>query len=115
MPKICIIEISIIHRLLHRLALRNDSHCEPLKRRGNLTLIKNFKFIKRGKMKLIINGETKEFNENSTILQVLENLDLIDKVMAAAVNMDIVKQGNWATYTLKEMDKLELLDFVGGG
>lgn len=66
-------------------------------------------------MKLIINGETKEFSENITVLQVLEKLDLTGKVMAAAVNMEIVKQGNWATYTLKEMDKLELLDFVGGG
>lgn len=66
-------------------------------------------------MKLIINGETKEFNENITLEHLLEELGLTGKVMAAAVNMEIVKQGNWATYTLKEMDKLELLDFVGGG
>ena len=35
--------------------------------------------------------------------------------MAAAVNMDIVKQNDWKSYMLKDGDKLELLDFVGGG
>ncbi len=66
-------------------------------------------------MKLIINGEIKEFSENITLEKVLKELGLTDKVMAAAVNMEIVKQNRWGTYTLKDMDKLELLDFVGGG
>jgi hypothetical protein len=29
--------------------------------------------------------------------------------------MQIVKQDNWDNYILKDGDKLELLDFVGGG
>jgi len=66
-------------------------------------------------MKLIINGHEKEFDENITLLQVLEKLDLVGKVMAAAVNMEIVKQDTWQSYVLKDGDKLELLDFVGGG
>lgn len=66
-------------------------------------------------MKLIINGNEKEFSENITLEKVLKELGLTDKVMAAAVNMEIVKQNCWGTYTLKDMDKLELLDFVGGG
>lgn len=66
-------------------------------------------------MKLIINGETKEFSENITLEKVLEKLGLTGKVMAAAVNMEIVKQNEWSTHILKDMDKLELLDFVGGG
>ncbi|MDP2894359.1 MAG: sulfur carrier protein ThiS [Sulfurimonas sp.] len=66
-------------------------------------------------MKLIINGETKEFNKDITLADMLQKLDLTSKVMAAAVNMEIVKQGSWADYKLKDMDKVELLDFVGGG
>jgi len=66
-------------------------------------------------MKLIVNGHEKEFDENTTLLQVLEKLDLVGKVMAAAVNMEIVKQDTWQSHVLKEGDKLELLDFVGGG
>ena len=66
-------------------------------------------------MKLIINGKTKEFNKDITLADMLQKLNLTSKVMAAAVNMEIVKQGSWADYKLKDMDKVELLDFVGGG
>ena len=66
-------------------------------------------------MKIIINGQTKEFSENTTLIGLLKELSLEGKVMAAAVNMEIVKQDNWSHYRLKDGDKLELLDFVGGG
>jgi sulfur carrier protein len=35
--------------------------------------------------------------------------------MAAAVNMNIVKKDDWNNFTPKENDKIELLQFVGGG
>ncbi len=66
-------------------------------------------------MKIMINGDTKEFNKETTIAELLTKLSLNGKVMAAAVNMEIVKQDNWGSYQLKNGDKLELLDFVGGG
>lgn len=66
-------------------------------------------------MILWINGEQKEFEVNSTLAQVLAKLSLEGKVMAAAVNMQIVKQDKWDTQILNDGDKLELLDFVGGG
>lgn len=66
-------------------------------------------------MKIIINGEEKKFNDNTSLIDLLKELSLEDKVMAAAVNMEIVKQDSWNTYILNDGDKLELLDFVGGG
>jgi sulfur carrier protein len=66
-------------------------------------------------MNIIINGEEKKFEINTTLNEVLCKLNLKAKVMAAAVNMDIVKQDAWSSYILKDGDKLELLDFVGGG
>ena len=66
-------------------------------------------------MKIIVNGQDKEFNENTTLEALLKELSLDGKVMAAAVNMDIVKQDSWDKYILVDGDKLELLDFVGGG
>lgn len=66
-------------------------------------------------MKLTINGEIKEFIEDITLEKMLEELHIKEKVMAAAVNMQIVKQNDWATHILCEEDKIELLDFVGGG
>ena len=66
-------------------------------------------------MNLIVNGEEKEFNENSTLQSVINELKIEDKVMAAAVNMEIVKKNEWNNYIVKNDDKLELLQFVGGG
>ena len=66
-------------------------------------------------MNIIVNGEAREFKSESTLLEILNELSLEGKVMAAAVNMDIVKQDSWNTYKLNDGDKLELLDFVGGG
>ncbi|WP_151900078.1 sulfur carrier protein ThiS [Sulfurimonas sp. NW15] len=66
-------------------------------------------------MTIIVNGNSKVFQDGATLLEILKELDLVDKVMAAAVNMEIVKQNDWDKKVLKDNDKLELLDFVGGG
>ena len=66
-------------------------------------------------MKIIVNGNDKEFKESTTLLEVLVELSLDGKVMAAAVNMNIIKQDSWDKHILVDGDKLELLDFVGGG
>jgi len=85
----------------------NRYNCEKL-----LTCVNN----KRSEyMNIVINGESKEFKDDTTLLELLKELSLEGKVMAAAINMNIVKQDNWATHKLCDNDKLELLDFVGGG
>ena len=66
-------------------------------------------------MQIIINGKAMEFQEGVTLLEVITSLGLEDRVMAAACNMQIVKKEQWSKTRLKEGDKLELLDFVGGG
>jgi sulfur carrier protein len=66
-------------------------------------------------MKIVINSEEREFKNGVTLQEVLQELSLVDKVMAAAVNMNIVKESEWQSYEMSEGDKLELLDFVGGG
>lgn len=66
-------------------------------------------------MKLIINGQTKEFEEGTSLQTVITTLQIEDKVMEAAVNMQIVKKDDWGNFRLNDSDKLELLQFVGGG
>jgi sulfur carrier protein len=66
-------------------------------------------------LELIINGETKEFSEGTSLQTVITSLQIEDKVMAAAVNMQIVKKDDWGNFRLNDSDKLELLQFVGGG
>jgi len=71
--------------------------------------------IKREFMNIVVNGEDRKFDDKTTLLSVLKELSLEGKVMAAAVNMEIVKQDAWSDRALNDGDKLELLDFVGGG
>lgn len=66
-------------------------------------------------MTIIVNGETQEYAQDLTLLEMMKELDIVDKVMAAAVNMNIVKQDIWESHKLNDGDKVELLDFVGGG
>ena len=65
-------------------------------------------------MQLTINGETKESNAQ-TIQGLIDELGIESKVMAAAVNMNVVKKELWASYKLSENDRVEFLQFVGGG
>jgi sulfur carrier protein len=66
-------------------------------------------------MTIIVNGQERTIEEGATLLELLKKLGLEGKVMAAAVNMEIVKQDKWGEHRLADSDKLELLDFVGGG
>jgi len=62
-----------------------------------------------------VNGDNRHVSPDGTLYNLISSLNLADKVMAAAVNMKIVKKTEWSRYILKPDDKVELLDFVGGG
>jgi sulfur carrier protein len=64
---------------------------------------------------IIINGHERKIKQNTTIKELLEELKVLDKTMAVAVNMKIVKKDEWDKFKLKENDKIEALNFVGGG
>lgn len=66
-------------------------------------------------MQIKVNGEIREVNEGSTMLDLIRSLGVEERVMASALNMEIVKQDAWGNTLLKEGDTIELLDFVGGG
>ncbi|DAB39398.1 MAG: thiamine biosynthesis protein ThiS [Sulfuricurvum sp. RIFOXYD2_FULL_44_160] len=66
-------------------------------------------------MQIKVNGEVREVNEGSTMLDLIRSLGVEERVMASALNMEIVKQDAWGNTLLKEGDTIELLDFVGGG
>ena len=66
-------------------------------------------------MRVKVNGKEMDIKENMTVKELLKELKIEDKTMAAAVNMNVVKKQNWNNFTLKENDKVEFLNFVGGG
>ena len=66
-------------------------------------------------MNVIVNGKDLTLENNTTVGKLLEKLEVKDKVMAVAINMEIVKKDNWSYHLVKDGDKIELLHFVGGG
>ena len=66
-------------------------------------------------MVLIINGIEKYFDDGVTIENIIDILQIQEKVMACAVNVEIVKKDDWKSFQPKNNDKIEFLQFVGGG
>jgi sulfur carrier protein len=64
---------------------------------------------------IVVNGKNMSIEKDTNLYELIEFLKISDKVMAAAVNMNIVKKDEWKNYKLQEGDKVELLNFVGGG
>ncbi|MDR2081781.1 MAG: sulfur carrier protein ThiS [Campylobacteraceae bacterium] len=65
-------------------------------------------------MVLQVNGEELKTNAK-TIEALIKELEIENQVMAAAVNLNVVKKDDWKIYELKDGDSVELLRFVGGG
>ncbi len=66
-------------------------------------------------MEIIINGENQTINENTTISQLLKQLQVEEKIVAISLNLNVVKKETWNNVFLKENDRLELLQFMSGG
>jgi thiamine biosynthesis protein ThiS len=66
-------------------------------------------------MKLQINGEEKIFDVQLTLARLVESLGMKPDRVAVELNRDIVPRGRWAETVLNDGDKLEIVQFVGGG
>jgi thiamine biosynthesis protein ThiS len=66
-------------------------------------------------MKLIINGEEREFPSLSSLSDLLTQLGMKPDRVAVELNRDLVPRTRWDATPLSEGDKLEIVHFVGGG
>jgi thiamine biosynthesis protein ThiS len=66
-------------------------------------------------MKLVINGEEREFTSISTLSSLVEQLGMKPDRVAAELNHELVPRDRWGATELSEGDKLEIVHFVGGG
>jgi len=66
-------------------------------------------------MKILLNGQTLDLAENSTLLELIESQNLAGKRLAAEVNLEIIPKTEHANYILKNDDKVEIVHAIGGG
>jgi sulfur carrier protein len=69
-------------------------------------------------MKLQINGEERDFSASPapfTLAALVETLGIKADRVAVELNLNIVTRDRWAETQLTEGDRLEVVQFVGGG
>ena len=66
-------------------------------------------------MQIQLNGEPRELASATSILQLLEQLDLVGRRVAVELNLDIVPRSAHATTILQPGDRVEVVHAIGGG
>jgi sulfur carrier protein len=66
-------------------------------------------------MTIKINGNDKIINENLSLQELFNSLEIKTQIMASAINMKVIKKDKWDITILKNNDEVEFLQFVGGG
>ncbi len=67
--------------------------------------------------RITVNGEDREVSDELTIMELLELMDVKFREvgLAVAVNDEVVPKSEYKTRRVKEGDKVEIVQLVGGG
>lgn len=66
-------------------------------------------------MKIILNGETRSFRVGTTLSVLVAGLGSDPRGIAIERNLEIVPKSEHESVVLEEGDRLEVVQFVGGG
>lgn len=66
-------------------------------------------------MQVIVNGESRSFEGELTVRGLIEALGLNPETVAVERNRELVKRSRFDEQRLEEGDRIELVEFVGGG
>lgn len=69
----------------------------------------------RVKVKIMLNGKGREVAGDTTVLGLLNELDIKPQGIAVELNLEIVSKSKFAETVLKDGDKVEIVRMVGGG
>ena len=67
------------------------------------------------KIKIFINGDEKNINENSSIKDLINLFDLDIKKIAIEKDLAIINEADFEKTLLNENCKIEIVHFIGGG
>lgn len=65
-------------------------------------------------MRLVVNGEDLS-TEVETVKELIDGLRLKAEGVAVEVNFKIIRKKDYGSFRLKEGDRVEVVNFVGGG
>jgi len=64
---------------------------------------------------IIINGENKELPETLSVAELIRQLELPQMRVAIEINREVVRRADWMLTLLRDGDRVEIVQFVGGG
>lgn len=67
------------------------------------------------KITIILNGEEKEVNKESTVKDILELINIKSPMLVVEINLEIIPKEQYEFYQIQNGDKLEIISFFGGG
>ena len=67
------------------------------------------------KIKIKVNGKLRLINDDSSVLNLINNLKIPLKKVAIELNQEIVNKKKLNKINLKNNDKIEIVHFIGGG
>ena len=70
---------------------------------------------KKIKIKIKINGKIKDVDKNSKLLNIIKKFKIPLKKVAIELNEEIVDKKKLNKISLKTNDKIEIVNFIGGG
>jgi len=68
-----------------------------------------------GSVRVVLNGEPRETNPEGTVLAFLESLGCAPGRVAVELNGDVLRRVDFAGRILRNGDRIEVVQFVGGG
>jgi sulfur carrier protein len=66
-------------------------------------------------MTLVINGENRMVSQVANVRELLRVLGISEDRVAVELNRKIVRRGDWEKTAVSNQDRLEIVQFVGGG
>jgi thiamine biosynthesis protein ThiS len=69
----------------------------------------------RPTIQILVNGEPYQIAESSQVSDLIGELKLPPERVAIELNLSILPRAKWAETVLNTGDKLEIVQFVGGG
>ena len=70
---------------------------------------------KKNKIKIIVNGKQMAVNFKFSLKNLIDKLKLPIKKVAIELNREIVNKNRISRIILKSGDKIEIVNFIGGG
>jgi sulfur carrier protein len=67
------------------------------------------------KMKLNINGKSREILKSQNLEDLTHELDIQDPNFAMALNQQVIPKSQYVTTLIQENDEIEIVQAVGGG